>query len=94
MGGWTITWQGKTWEGTSISNQDFPNTQSIFDSISENVLMSGGSVEYSDDGSYDQKPDVVIFIYGETPYAEGEGDITSLDFSSKNKNILIFRTKI
>ena len=94
MGGWTITWQGKTWEGTSISNQDFPNTQSIFDSISENVLMSGGSVEYSEDGSYDQKPDVVIFIYGETPYAEGEGDITSLDFSPKNKNILKAMKKI
>ena len=94
MGGWTITWQGKTWEGTSISNQDFPNTQSIFDSISENVLMSGGSVEYSEDGSYDQKPDVVIFIYGETPYAEGEGDITSLDFSPKNKNTLKVMKKI
>ena len=30
MGGWTITWQGKSWEGTEISNEDFPNTQSIF----------------------------------------------------------------
>ena len=26
MGGWTITWQGKTWEGTEISNKDCPNT--------------------------------------------------------------------
>ena len=51
-------------------------------------------MEYSEDGSYDQKPDVVIFIYGETPYAEGEGDITSLDFSPKNKNILKAMKKI
>jgi beta-glucosidase len=27
-------------------------------------------------------------IYGETPYAEGEGDINSLDFSSSNFNII------
>ena len=27
-------------------------------------------------------------IYGETPYAEGEGDINNLDFSSSNLNII------
>ena len=40
--------------------------------------------EFSKDGSYDQIPDFIIMIYGETPYAEGEGDIESLDFSSSN----------
>ena len=88
MGGWTITWQGKTWEGTSISNNDFPNTLSIFDSISEKIIDSGGRIEYSKDGSFKDKPDYVIMIYGETPYAEGFGDIEDLDFSSKNINIL------
>ena len=84
MGGWTITWQGKTWEGTEISNKDFPNTLSIYESLSKHIIDSGGSVEFSSDGSYKTQPDFVIMVYGETPYAEGEGDTKSLDFSSKN----------
>ena len=88
MGGWTITWQGKTWEGTAISNEDFPNTLSIFDSLSNHIINSGGHVEFSNDGSYNQNPDFIIMIYGETPYAEGEGDINSLDFSSSNLKII------
>ena len=88
MGGWTITWQGKSWEGVNLSNEDFPNTQSIFDSLSNFIIQNGGSVEYSTDGSYKNKPDIVIFVYGETPYAEGEGDIVNLNFSKNNRNLL------
>ncbi len=88
MGGWTITWQGKSWEGVNLSNEDFPNTQSIFDSLSNFIIQKGGSVEYSKDGSYKNKPDTVIFVYGETPYAEGEGDIVNLNFSKNNRNLL------
>ena len=88
MGGWTITWQGKTWEGTEISNKDFPNTLSIYESLSKHIINSGGQVGFSSDGSYKNKPDFVIIVYGETPYAEGEGDIKSLDFSSKNTSII------
>ena len=88
MGGWTITWQGKSWEGVNLSNEDFPNTQSIYDSLSNFIIQNGGSVEYSKDGSYKNKPDTVIFVYGETPYAEGEGDIVSLNFSKNNRNLL------
>ena len=88
MGGWTITWQGKSWEGVNLSNEDFPNTQSIFDSLSNFIIQNGGSVEYSTDGSYKNKPDTVIFVYGETPYAEGEGDIVNLNFSKNNRNLL------
>ena len=88
MGGWTITWQGKSWEGVNLSNKDFPNTQSIFDSLSNFIIQNGGSVEYSKDGSYKNKPDTVIFVYGETPYAEGEGDIVNLNFSKNNRNLL------
>ena len=85
MGGWTITWQGKTWEGTKISNDDFPNTNSIYESLSNHVEEFGGNIEFSEDGSYTSKPDYVIFVYGETPYAEGEGDINNLNFSKNNK---------
>ena len=88
MGGWTITWQGKSWEGVSIDNNDFPNTKSVYESLSDFIIDSGGYVEYSDDGSFNQKPDYVIFVYGETPYAEGFGDIKSLNFSENNLMLL------
>ena len=88
MGGWTITWQGKTWEGVSISNNDFPNTKSIYESLSDHITNLGGSIEFSDDGTYKNKPDYVIFVYGESPYAEGEGDRDDLNFSKNNKTII------
>ena len=88
MGGWTITWQGKTWEGVSISNNDFPNTKSIYESLSDHITNLGGSIEFSDDGTYKNEPDYVIFVYGESPYAEGEGDRDDLNFSKNNKTII------
>ena len=88
MGGWTITWQGKSWEGVSLSNDDFPDTKSIYESLSQHILNLGGYVEFSSDGSYSQKPDYVIFVYGETPYAEGEGDIDELNFSNTNEDVI------
>ena len=74
--------------GVSLSNEDFPNTNSIYESLSEHILNLGGNVEFSSDGSYSQKPDYVIFVYGETPYAEGEGDIDELNFSNTNKDLI------
>ena len=93
MGGWTITWQGKSWEGTNISNNDFPNTKSIYESLSSHIKNMGGHVEYSNDGSYKSKPDFAIMVYGETPYAEGFGDIKDLDFSKTNKQNLKIMNK-
>ena len=66
MGGWTITWQGKTWEGTSISNDDFLNTKSIYDSLSNHIRGFGGEVSILKT-VYKSNPDYVIFVYGETP---------------------------
>jgi len=94
MGGWTITWQGKTWEGTAISNDDFPNTVSIFDSLSSHINNLGGEVEFSEDGTYSNKPDYIIMVYGETPYAEGFGDIDSLDFSAMNVDMIETMTNL
>ena len=88
MGGWTVTWQGKSWEGTNISNEDFPDTKSIFESLSEKIISSGGRVEFSNDGSFNEIPDYVIMVYGETPYAEGFGDIKNLNFSKNNAKLL------
>ena len=57
--------------------------------LSQHIILNlGGNVEFSSDSSYSQKPDYVIFVYGETPYAEGEGDIDELNFSNTNKDLI------
>ncbi|MFC5439061.1 glycoside hydrolase family 3 protein [Rhodanobacter ginsenosidimutans] len=75
-GGWTLTWQG-----TGTTNADFPNGQSIWGGIHEQVVAAGGTAQLSVDGKYTQKPDVAIVVYGENPYAEFQGDIPNLLFS-------------
>ncbi len=78
-GGWTISWQG-----TGNSNSDFPGATSIFDGIKNTVEASGGSAVLNVDGEYTHKPDVAIVVFGETPYAEGVGDILSLAWQQKD----------
>ena len=69
-GGWTLTWQG-----TGNQNSDFPNGDSILRGIEE--AAGAGNVTYSataagvDVAAFD----AVIAVIGETPYAEGDGDI-------------------
>ena len=74
-GGWTLAWQG-----TGNTNADFPQGQSIWAGIEEAVEASGGSATLSADGSFADKPDVAIVVFGEMPYAEFQGDIDTLDF--------------
>jgi len=74
-GGWTLTWQG-----TGNSNADFPNGQSIWSGVEEAVKAAGGQAVLSVDGAFAQKPDVAIVVFGETPYAEFQGDVDTLDF--------------
>lgn len=68
-GGWTITWQG-----TGIDNSHFPGATSIFAGLKNAVEAAGGSVVLSPDGSFDARPDAAIVVFGETPYAEFQGD--------------------
>jgi len=75
-GGWTLSWQG-----TGNSREDFPNAQTVFEGIDEVVSSSGGSAELSPDGTYSEKPDMAIVVFGEQAYAEFRGDIPNLDFS-------------
>jgi beta-glucosidase len=69
-GGWTLTWQG-----TDNKNSDFPNGDTILAGIVEKA--GAANVTYSHDakgvdvGAFD----TVIAVIGETPYAEGAGDI-------------------
>lgn len=75
-GGWTLTWQG-----SGTSNKDFPHGESIWQGISDAVHAAGGEAELSPEGTFKQKPDVAIVVYGEHPYAEFQGDVPNLAFS-------------
>jgi beta-glucosidase len=77
-GGWTLTWQG-----TGNQNSDFPGATSIYDGIEKIQRELGGSTELSFNGEYNQKPDLAVVVFGETPYAEGQGDITDLVYNWK-----------
>lgn len=74
-GGWTLTWQG-----TGNTNAHFPNADSIWGGIEEAVREAGGEAVLSPDGAYDGRPDVAVVVFGETPYAEFQGDVDTLDF--------------
>lgn len=84
-GGWTLGWQG-----TGNSNDDFPNGATIYAGLEAAVTAAGGTIAYSSDGSIaDDTYDVVIVALGETPYAEGQGDISkfqTLEFSTLPKS--------
>ena len=82
-GGWSITWQG-----TDNQNSDFPGATSIYDGIRAAAEAAGGSATLSHDGSFDDKPDVAIVVFGEDPYAEGEGDRENLAYQTDSKSDL------
>jgi beta-glucosidase len=69
-GGWSLTWQG-----TDNKDSDFPYADTILSGIEEQA--GKGNVTYSVDASNVDvsKYDVVLAVIGETPYAEGAGDI-------------------
>jgi beta-glucosidase len=82
-GGWTLSWQG-----TENKNSDFPNGQSIYAGIAEALKAGGGTAELSIDGRFARKPDVAIVVFGETPYAEGVGDLKTLEYQPGAKTDL------
>lgn len=74
-GGWTISWQG-----ADVTHADFPNGQTIWEGIAASVKAAGGSAKLSADGSFNDKPDVAIVVFGEKPYAEFQGDIADFAY--------------
>jgi beta-glucosidase len=82
-GGWTISWQGN---GTTRA--DFPHADTIFEGIKANVEAAGGTATLSVDGSFGEKPDVVIVVFGENPYVEFRGDRPNVDFESGDRRDL------
>ncbi len=85
-GGWTISWQG-----LDTTHEDFPKGQTILEGITELVSKAGGKTEFSKDGTYKTKPDVVIAVYGELPYAEFKGDLADLAFKSEDDHLAQLR---
>ena len=79
-GGWTLSWQGK-----GLSNADFPHAESIYSGIEAAVKRGGGTATLSPAGTYRNKPDVAIVVFGEDPYAEFRGDIKSLQYTQDLK---------
>ncbi|MGM1065213.1 glycoside hydrolase family 3 protein [Saccharothrix sp. Mg75] len=68
-GGWTLTWQG-----TGNTNADFPNGQTVLGGLKE--ALGEANVVFSETGDVDPAGfDAVVAVIGETPYAEGVGDI-------------------
>ncbi|MDQ1709427.1 MAG: beta-glucosidase, partial [Frankiaceae bacterium] len=76
-GGWTLSWQG-----TGNSNSDFPNGTTILSGL--RAALGAANVTFSEtaEGVDPSAYDAVIAVIGETPYAEGNGDIgkRSLEF--------------
>ena len=88
LGGWSMTWQGD-----DIENSDFPGATSILDGVRAALEGAGGTVEYRPfievpTGPAGSLPDVALLVYGERPYAEYEGDVKTLEFSSRDKSHL------
>ncbi len=78
-GGWTISWQG---DGNT--NKDFPGATSIFAGIKSVTPKAVLSV----DGSYHDKPDVAIVVFGEEPYAEWHGNVKTIDYRGTEETVL------
>ncbi|WP_248965041.1 glycoside hydrolase family 3 protein [Sphaerisporangium perillae] len=69
-GGWSLSWQG-----TGNTNADFPNGTTILGGLRE--VLGAANVTFSEtaDGVDPSAYDAVIAVIGETPYAEGVGDL-------------------
>ncbi len=74
-GGWTITWQG-----TDTTAADFPNGQTIGRALASAIGAAGGKTVLSPNGTFTDRPDVAVVVYGEDPYAEFQGDRPDLAF--------------
>ena len=82
-GGWTLSWQG-----TGNVNSDFPGGSSILDGFVRHARQVGGDVALYDPNEPGAKPDAVVMVMAENPYAEGQGDIDTLAWQQGNSRDL------
>ncbi len=77
--GWTLSWQGD-----DDGNDEFISAQTILGGIQDAVADAGGMAILSDDGTFEERPDVAIVVFGEQPYAEYRGDRSDLVFEGQD----------
>jgi len=85
-GGWSVSWQG-----TDVTNAQFPGATTIFAGIRQAVTAAGGKVLLRENGAFTEPVDAAVVVFGEAPYAESQGDIENLDtleFQAGQKNAL------
>lgn len=88
-GGWTVSWQG-----TDVTKADFTNGHTIWQALDRAVRDAGGSAVLSADGAFAAKPDVAVVVFGETPYAEMQGDVPTLDYQPTGASDLALLRKL
>jgi len=81
-GGWSLDWQG------TEPNLAFPDAETIYAGIARCVAAAGGTATLSPEGAFTERPDVAIVVFGEHPYAEYQGDVTTLEYSPADKHDL------
>ena len=79
-GGWTIGWQGAAGNVT-------PGGTTLLAAIKKTVTP-GTEVVYSPDGANLAKPDVVVAVVGEEPYAESRGDRLQVDLAPADVSLI------
>jgi beta-glucosidase len=82
-GGWTLSWQG-----TGLPDSEFHGATTIGKALMD---ASDGRSVISKDGSYAEKPDVAVVVFGEDPYAEFQGDVPDLIFRDKSDNLALLK---
>lgn len=75
-GGWTLSWQGD-----DNANAEFETGQTIYAGLKEKVTAAGGTISFAKTpAALRGSPDMVIYVFGEKPYAEFKGDMSDLVF--------------
>src|SRR3989442_7796588 len=82
MGGWSISWQGGSGTTTTGGTTFWQALQQA--TAGSNITVQ--NVGTRTKGSY--RADVGIWVGGETPYAEGRGDSSTLAFGRDNSSQL------
>jgi beta-glucosidase len=81
-GGWTVDWQGD-----HNTNADFPGATSILSGIQAVVEAAGGKVVTR----LDEQPAAAIVVYGESSYAEFQGDRETLEFAPADAHLQLLK---
>ena len=75
-GGWTLSWQGD-----DNDNEEFETGETIYDGLKSKVEAAGGKISFAPTAAALRgSPDLVIYVFGEKPYAEFKGDMSDLVF--------------